>query len=180
MMRRSSLHALLALLLVLPLTGCLFSREIAQTRRDIEKAYPDLRLEKQIVVNLGPLSLKTLGWMSAFVPDPEVDVARSYLKDIRRIKVGVFRSEQPEDIAKLDVGQFGFDEDWEVAVRARQEGEHVWVLYKEEAETVRDLYVVVLGDEELVVARLRGRLDRLLARVMEDHVELGDWVGSTL
>lgn len=179
-MRRLTLSALLAIVIVLPLTGCLFSKEIADTRRDIEKAYPDLHLEKQIVVNLGPLSLKTLGWMAAFVPDPEVDVARRYLRDIRRVKVGVYRSEHPDALAKLDVGQFGFEKEWEVAVRTRQEGEHVWVLYKDDPKTVRDLYVVVLSEEELVVARLRGNLNRLLARVMEDHVELNDWFGANL
>ena len=39
-----------------------------------------------------------------------------------------------------------------------------------------DLYVVVLADEELVLARVQGHLNRLLARVMEDHSDLTRWV----
>ena len=179
-MRRPILHSTLVILLALPLAGCFFSREIADTRRDIEHAYPDLRLEKQIVLNLGPISMRTIGWMAGLVPDPEVDAARAYLKDIRRVKVGVFRAERPDRLARMDVDDFGFEDGWQVAVRARQEGEHVWVLYKEHPETIRDVYVVVLSDEDLVVARLRGNLNRLVARAMEDHVEINEWVGSNL
>lgn len=165
---------ILIVVLVLPLTGCFFSREIANTRRDIESAYPDLRLEKQIVLNLGPLSLRTLGWMTRLVPEDEAEMASRYLRDVSRVKVGVYRAEQPGDFRTLDVRNFGFEKDWEVAVKSRQAGERVWVMYREGAKTVEDLYVVVLSEEELVIARVHGRLERLLARVMEDHVDT--WV----
>ncbi|MEX0601037.1 MAG: DUF4252 domain-containing protein [Rhodothermales bacterium] len=170
--------ALIALLL-LPLAGCFFSREIANTRRDIQKAYPDLQLERQIVLNLGPLSLSTLGWMAGLANDDDVDMARRYVKDVRRVKVGVFRAEHPGALKELDFGRFGFEEGWEVAVKSRQDGERVWVLYRADAETVEDLYVVVLGDEELVVARLSGRLDRLVAGIMKDHGPLEEWVDAS-
>ena len=168
----------LIVLLILPLTGCLFSREIANTRRDIERAHPDLRLEKQIVLNLGPLSLSMVRWMAGLAGDPDAEMAIEYLKDVRRVKVGIFRAEQPDDVRALGEKGFGFEDGWEVAVKTTQDDERVWVLYKENPETVRDLYVVVLSEEELVLARVRGNLDRLLARVMEDHVDLGDWVGE--
>lgn len=166
---------LLVVLLVLPLTGCFFSREIADTRRDIESAYPDLQLEKQIVLNLGPVSLRTLGWMTRLVPEEEADMASRYLRDVSRVKVGVYRAERPDMVKEIDVRRLGFEKDWEVAVRSRRDGERVWVMYREDARTVEDLYVVVLSDEELVIARVHGRLDRLLSRVMEDHVRMQDW-----
>lgn len=170
----------LVILLVLPLTGCLFSREISQTRREIETAYPDLRLEREVVVNLGPISLAMIGWMAGLVPDQDVAVARRYLKDVSRVKVGVFRAEGAAGLQDVDAGLFGFEKGWQVAVKARQEEERVWVLYRDGPETLRDLYVVVLNDEDLVVARVRGRLDRLIARVMEDRDEIGDWIGASM
>lgn len=179
-MRRHARPGLLVILLVLPLAGCLFSREIANTRRDIEKTYPDLQLERQIVLNLGPVSLKMLGWMAGLTHEPEAEMAARYLKDVRRVKVGVFRSEHPDAFGEIGSKGLAFEKGWEVAVKIRQDDGHVWVLYKDEPETVRDLYVVVLSDEDLVIARVRGNLNRLLARVMEDHVEIGDWIGENL
>ena len=45
----------------------------------------------------------------------------------------------------------------------------VWVLYREGYDTVRDLYVLVLSEEELVIASVQGRLDALLQQVVADH-----------
>lgn len=165
---------LLVIVLAMPLTGCFFSREIANTRRDIESAYPDVHLEKQIVLNLGPMSLRTVRWMARLVPDDESDMAARYLRDVRRVKVGVFRAERPEMVEEMDIRRLGFEREWEVAVRMRREGESVWVMYREDDLTVNDLYFVVLDDEDLVIARVHGRLERLLARVMEDHVQMGN------
>lgn len=161
---------LLIVALAVPLTGCFFSREIADTRRDIERAYPQLRLEKQIVLNLGPVTLRTLGWMTRLVPEDETEMVSRYLKDVSRVKVGVFRAERPEVFEQVDVRRLGFEKDWEVAVKTRQDGDRVWVLYREDDQTVSDLYFVVLSEEDLVIARVHGRLESLLARVMADHV----------
>lgn len=161
-------------LLLLPLTGCLFSREIAQTRRDIERAYPDLQLERQIVLNLGPLSIRTVRWITGMLAGEEVDMAARYLRDVSRVKVGVFRSENPHALGAFDAKRVRFDEGWETAVKTQDDESRVWVLYRPEGDTVRDLYVVVLDDEDLAIARVRGNLGRLVSRIMEDHVHLSE------
>ncbi len=170
--------AALVVLLILPLTGCFFSREISGTRRDIERAYPDLELQQQIVVNLGPLSMRTLRWLSGMVPDEEMNMATDYMRDISRVKVGVYRIDNPASLAGFDADEIRFDDEWTTAVKTRDEDSRVWVLYKEGGDSVRDLYVVVLGEDDLAIARIRGNLNRLLARIMEDHVDLDRLVGS--
>ena len=167
-----ALHIVLVVVLTLPLTGCFFSREIAETRRDIERAYPDLRLERQIVINLGPASLRTLRWLSSLVPDEEVDMAADYMRDVSRVKVGVYRSENPSQFDAFDAEALDFDDGWTTAVKSRTEDSRVWVMYRDGGDTVRDLYVVVLGEDDLAIARVRGNLNRLLARIVEDHVDL--------
>lgn len=164
--------AALVVLLILPLTGCLFSREIAQTRRDIERAYPDLRLERQIVLNLGPLSIRTVRWITGMVPDEELDMASDYLRDVSRVKVGVYRTDNPAALQSFDAEKIRFDESWETAVKTRDDESRIWVLYREGGESVRDLYVVVLDNQDLAIARVRGDLNRLLTQIMEDHVDL--------
>ncbi len=162
----------LVTLLLFPLSGCLFSREIANTRRNIERAYPDLRLERQIVLNLGPMSLRTLRWIAGMVSGEEVEMAARYLRDVSRVKVGVYRSENPFALDAFDVSRVRFDEGWKAAVKTQDDDSRVWVLYRDEGDTVRDLYVVVLDDEDLAIARVRGNVGRLLTRVMKDHVDL--------
>lgn len=170
--------AALIVLLIFPLTGCFFSREISGTRRDIERAYPDLRLDQQIVLNLGPLSLRTARWLSEMVPDEEMEMATDYLRDISRVKVGVYKIDNPASLDAFDAGLIRFDDEWETAIKTRDDDSRVWVLYREGGETVRDLYVVVLGDDDLAIARVRGNLNRLLARIMEDHVDLERLAGD--
>ncbi len=175
MMPRKSLLLLLVLLaFVLPLAGCLYSREIAHTRRDLERAYTDARFEREIVLSLGPGSLRVLGWMAGLVPEDEPQMASDYLREISRVKVGVYRVAYLPDLDAFDPPALRrFEgEGWEVAVKTREDDEAVWVLYKERRGEVRDLYVIVLTDEELVLARVKGHLDRLLAKVVEDQHEL--------
>ena len=170
--------AILVTLLLLPLAGCFFSREIANTRRDIEGAYPDLQLERQIVLNLGPVSLRTIRWLAHAMPEDDTNLAVDYLRDVSRVKVGLFRSENPRALDEFDVDRIGFDKTWETAVKTRDSESRVWVLYRERKDTVRDLYVVVLDEEDLAIARIRGNLSRLLTRIMEDHGDLTRLVGS--
>lgn len=179
MMPRKSLLLLLVLLaFVLPLAGCLYSREISRTKRDIERQYPEARFEREIVLSLGPMSLGALGFLAGLVPADEPQMARAYLREISRVKVGVYRVEALPDFDRLELpARSHFKRDgWEVALKALEDDGAVWVLYKERYREVRDLYFVVLSDEELVLARVQGHLDSLLARVLEDHRPLRDLV----
>jgi hypothetical protein len=175
-MQNRILNLLLLLVVSFTASGCLYSREIAHVRRDIEHAYPEMRFDRQIVVSLGPASLRTIGWIARFIPGDEVEMAMDYLHEIRRVKVGVYRSEsvgtarfEPATLKRFRRG------DWHVAVKYREGADAGWILYRENGETVRDLFVVVLSDEDLVVARVEGRLNRLMERLVEDHRHLRVW-----
>ena len=163
---------LIVLLFVLPLTGCFYSREIAQTRRDIERQVPGAAFEREMVVNLGPVSLRTLRWLAGRSSDDDARQARLYLNDLRRVKVGIYRTEHlSPTLDALDLPHFRRFErkGWELALSVREDDEAVWVYYRERHGTVRDLYVVALDDEELVLARVKGHLGRLVTRVMRDE-----------
>jgi hypothetical protein len=170
---------LLTLLVALPsLTGCFYSREIAHVRRDIERQYPEARFERQVVVNAGPVLLRLSKWITRRVDDEDARMAADYLEEVRRVKVGVYRTEHLPDLEKLDLPALRrFQrEGWDVAVRVRDADEAVWVLYRENRYTVRDMYVLVLSDDELVIASIEGRLDRLLQKAIEDHASVSEWV----
>ena len=174
---RTLLLTLAVLTLAMPLSGCFYSREIAHTRRAIER-HTGAEFDRQVVVSIGPRTLRTLGWMVGLAPDDEARMAQDYLHEIRRVKVGVYRAEYLPDLddVALPLGDRFERDGWEVAVQAREGGESMWLLYREYDDEVRDLYVFVLDDENLVLARINGHLNRLFARAMEDHLELRDWV----
>ena len=178
MLYRSGLLTLALVLVAVSLTGCIYSREIAQTRRDLERHYPDARFDREIVINVGPSSLHTLGWLAGLAPEDEAQMARDYLYEIDRVKVGIYRVERLPDLDDFDPPALQRFErgGWEVAVKARQDDGVVWVLYRERYGAVRDMYAIVLSDEELVLARVKGHLNNLLEKVMDDHYELRNFV----
>jgi len=164
----------------LPLAGCFYSREIAHTRRDLERHYPDADFDQKVVVSLGPASLHTLGWLAGLAPEEEAQMAHDYLSEIDRVKVGVYEVRRLPDLDDFDPPSlFRFERDgWEVAVKAQEDEEIIWVLYREQYDEVRDIYAIVLNDDELVLARVQGHLNRLLERVMDDHHELRNFVAD--
>lgn len=175
-MRTRVAYLLIGGCLLTTLSGCFISREIAHARRDVERAYPGMRLERQIVVNLGPLSLRTLGWIAGLAADENAEQVRDYLRDVRRLKVGYYRMDNSAaekwpsvEMRDATAQRLSFERRWEVALRVRNEESHVWVLYREAHGAVRDLCIVTLTGGEFVVVRAGGRLDRLLLRILEDH-----------
>ena len=167
------------LLACLLLSGCLYSREIAHTRHAVERAYPAARFEREVVLSFGPVSLLTARLLTGLMPD-EAEEVRPYLRSIRRVKVGVYRTENLPPLGDVDLPRLRRlrERGWETLAAVREEDQTVWVLYRERRGTVRDLYVLALGEEELVVVRLKGRLDRLLRHALKEHggeLDLSDW-----
>ncbi len=161
-------------LLLLCASGCFYSREMAHTRREIERRNPGLALRRRVVLGLGPATLGAAGRLVSLSRDDEARTVRAYLRDVRRLKLGVY------DVRGLGGGgdlplrytPEGGRRPWETAVKVRDEGEAVWVLYRERRGAVRELMVVALSDEELVVAKLEGRLERLLERAIAEQDSL--------
>ncbi len=56
---------------------------------------------------------------------------------------------------------------WETVLDVRDEGEQVLLLARGRGGEIRDALVVAYDGEEVVLARLRGRLDRIVDRMLE-------------
>lgn len=154
--------------------GCLWAPELDHVRKDIESQIPGAVFNREFAISLGPLSLGLLRLVAALAPVE--DDERAYLKDISKVKVAVYeidnmprepRIEVPRRLRKLLD-----DKGWDIAVRMRDDGETVWVLYKARDDEVRQMYVVVMDEEELVLARVEGHLDRLFERAVSERFDL--------
>ncbi len=169
-MHRAVTYVLLAAALPTLLSGCIYSRELSQTRREIERQVPEARIEQELVLNLGPASLRFASWMAGLPDAVESDMARRYLREVKRVKVGVYSIDGPAEPAPLDFSRMPRFQrgGWDVAARVRDEGETVWVLYRENRSTIRDLFVIVYTPTELVMARVNGRVSEIVRQVMAD------------
>jgi len=161
----------LCLSVCLSLSGCLYSSEIAHVRRDIEREFPGSSFDREFVLTVGPGFFNTLGWIAEHVDDHETRRIGEYMAEIRRVKVGVYRTESLpyEGNLELEELQRFRRNGWQVAAKVRDDDELVWVLYRERYDEVRDIFVLSLDNDELVIVRVEGNLNRLLEKIVADE-----------
>jgi hypothetical protein len=171
--QRPTAHKLLALVAVTMLfSGCfsLSARELAEVRRELENQMPEARFEKEIELSLGRMTMGTVKWLCLVIPDARE--ARKYLKDISGVSVAVYEVESLPPLNEVELPKrlkrLLEDKGWDVLIKAREEDQIVWILYQERRSSIRNLYVLALEPDELVLMSLRGRLDRLFAQALEE------------
>lgn len=150
-------------------TGCLWAPNLAQVRKDIEQQLPGVHFDKQIELTLGRLSLMFARLVTAFVPDARD--AHRYLRDVNRVELAVYNADRvsagkvsmPDRLRSMQER-----EGWELAVKIQEDDDLVWVLYRIDDEKIKEVFVVVLGDGDLVMVKAQGRLERLVAYALAE------------
>ncbi len=178
-----------AVLLVLSSTfaaGCWFRGPGRDLRREVAQL-SDLRLDREFGLRMGRPTLffvrqgVRIAGMADEIP----------LRGVRRVEVGVYRvlgarpgarrsngatpaalgaAARGDDANELCRMRFA---EWEPVVRVCDGDEHVLLFARIEDDSIQGLLVVVQDDEEVVLVRARGKLDRLLERVVELAEEEG-------
>lgn len=161
--------------LSLSLSGCLWAPDLDRIRKDIEKQIPGASFDCEIAVSLGPVALAAARCALALAPDARE--ARGYLSDVRSVEVAVYEARDlPADFrvrlpAALE--RMVEEDGWEIAVKTLERDETAWVLCKEDDGSAGGICVVVLGDGELVLARVRGDLVETLKRALRENAGPG-------
>jgi hypothetical protein len=154
--------ALAVILCAVLLGGCFGAGELGRMRREVERQQPEARYKRVVEMTMGPMSLGLVKFVGAFVP--QIAHEHEMLKEIHRIKVGVYEAEHtPEGGLRLpDPLDFVVDRHgWETMAKMRDQSEAAWVLYRADGEQINQFYVVVLDDETMVMARIEGSMNRL-------------------
>ncbi|MBI4720192.1 MAG: DUF4252 domain-containing protein [Chitinivibrionia bacterium] len=165
--------AVFVLAAIAGMPGCLGAPDLAAVRNDIFRQIPGASCDKEIELTLGPVALALARVITAVVPDAR-DAGR-YLSDLTRVEVGVYNVSEvsagnvsmPERLKNLQE-----DGDWELAVRARDDRQFVWVFYRADESRVKEIYIVALDAEELVMVRAKGRLERLVGYALSECKEI--------
>jgi len=155
-MRRIAIPILLGALLAAP--GCVRLTGPDNVSRQLSyEAGVDLQQEIGLTVTRSGIWLakKGLKWAD------DVDIS---LDGLRRVEVGIYtvKGTRGETAEALDVNVFPTE--WDTWVHVQDEGEQVFVMVRagDEPEVIRGMLVVVAEEEEWVVVRMYGDLDRIL------------------
>jgi hypothetical protein len=163
------LPAVLTLFAVL--CGCVESSMVARTRMDLEDELPEAQFEKEFAIRLGRLTTAFVKPVAFFDLEDE-DQEEQILRRIHRVHFATYTVEDfPENLdgrslASLDRRMQ--KQGWARMVRTREDQDLTWVYVRENKEEIRDLLVVVLAYDEMIIVRVGGRLDQMMADLIAD------------
>jgi Domain of unknown function (DUF4252) len=164
-----------AVLLTVPVAnGCMWAPELTDVKQQIAQQLPDTGFRKDVTLSLGPVTLALARTITGLIPDARE--ARGYLHDVSRVQVAVYNVYSAGDVTSLDTPkrlQELLDDGWEMAVRVRDDDQVAWLLYRLDDKSVREMFVVVMDKDDLVLVKLKGHLEKLIAHALEEPH--GDW-----
>jgi len=107
---------------------------------------------------------------------------RDYLSDIHQVEVAAYQLKGLDSTqttqATAAIARLLKRQGWEVLVKASEPQEMLWVVYRAGGDVIEDLYVIALDKGgQLVLVKVDGRLDRIIARALEDrNLQVNDLV----
>lgn len=151
-------------------SGCLWAPDLDQVRKELESQIPGASFKREFAISLGPVSLALARTVTRLVPDARE--AHTYLEEIRHVRVAIYEIASMPEGSHLRMPRQMEElrsEGWEVAARVKEGNDHVWVLYREKKGKVSELFITVVGKDELVLVRADGHLDRLVEKAMANE-----------
>lgn len=150
---------LAASMLALSAAGCMTYRGPVGVEAMIERK-AHVELHREMGFKLGLISTKiATSIMHRYDDDQD-------FRDLRGIGVVVFdvtgHTGDAQPITATDLGLEG----WQPVIQSRSEGEQLLVLTKTGDEEIREMMLLSIDNDEVVVARMKGRLDRLIAKTI--------------
>lgn len=166
MIRFSALAALVLL------SGCT-SFELAGVRNDLARQLPEAEIGEGYSMAFGGLSLGLARWLTGFADDEGGEMAALVLEDVRRVRFGRYDVNGTVDGRRLAMPgrlrRYVERDDWIPLAAFRQQAEAGWILYREDGDTITDLFAVVLNQEELILARISGDLSAVVMNVIREQ-----------
>ena len=158
-------------LAALLIAGCA-SLEVDRLRYEIAREHPEVKIGEGLSMSFGRVSLGFARWIVGASEDDEGVLAGLVLGEVRRVRVGVFPLEGTLDTDRVTMPRrlrrLVERNGWVPLVTFREEGEAGWVIYREQGDTITDLFTVVMGEDQLVMARVSGDVGAIVQHVLQD------------
>jgi hypothetical protein len=120
-----------------------------------------VQLDREFGIKLGWTSTKI---MLSFMDDEDEP---AFGCDLDGIGVATYTIPAGARKVRLDPKRLGLG-DWDTAIRARDADGDVLLVTREKRGKVRELILVVIDDEEVVLGRLKGDLGALVEKMVHD------------
>ncbi|GAB5535365.1 MAG: hypothetical protein Rubg2KO_16140 [Rubricoccaceae bacterium] len=168
----------IAMVGLLASSGCM-SLEMTRLRNHIDRGVPEAEIGKGFAVSFGFLTMGTARTVLALSDDGDEStaMARALLRNVRKVKIGRYHVNGRvalTDIESPPIFDAYEERGWIPVVTIRETDELVWVMAKEKRDDLRDLLVVVLSDDELVLAKMSGNLTEAVTAAMAES----DWASQ--
>ena len=152
------------------LGGCVEPSMVAETRWEIENGLPGASFEREHAFRLGRVSMSMVKPIALWaLKDSEEE--QQMIRSIRRVDLAVY--EVLSFPAVVEAKQLrGLEEKlgrkgWVPMVRTKEDNEITWVFSRENrAGEIKDLFVVSVDGSEVVMVRVGGRLDKVMAELI--------------
>jgi hypothetical protein len=157
--------ALVAALVALGLgTSCLTYRGPRGVREQLESQM-GVELDREFGIKLGFLSTKLASGIARMASDEPLP-----LRGISGIGVVTYNLPPSKDREQRSLRELKLD-GWETLLRVRDHGDDATVLARMDGEHIRGLLFVVKDDDEVTIAKIRGRLERMLETAINQSLE---------
>lgn len=173
----------LLLLAALLLSGCT-SFELTRVRNDVDRT-PGVEVGDGYAVAFGRLSVGTLRTGLRFGDDAESAALRDALGQVRKVQVARYRLDAAPPLTEVETPRTVtryVRRGWTPAVIARDDEAAVWLLARDSKRgELRDLLLVTMLPQELIVAKLSGNLTEAAGAFFQriEVAGLGDLLGGS-
>lgn len=167
-----------ALMTLMTATGCT-SFEMTRLRNHIDREVPQADVGEGFALSFGRLTMGTARTALALSDDNDEStaMARAMLRNVRKVQVGKYEVHGHLDLGTVSTPSI-FDayerKGWIPVATVREPDEAVWIMAKEKHDDLRDLLVVVLSTDELIVAKMSGNLTEAVTAAMAES----DWASN--
>ena len=150
--------------------GCAFHPDLERIEKIMARELEPAKLETALKLKLGP---GLLSWAKLVCnwADVEDDV-RECVAEIQDVEVAVYEIHGPRSVQPIRASEPVRERleraGWEMVVKVREEEELCWVFYRPEGSLINEFYIIAMNDK-LVLAKVQGRFDPMVAEVLEDH-----------
>ena len=168
-MRKANIVFLISGIFVLLFFGCV-TNEFNSVQKSIEKEIYPADMKTHFKLSLGSIMLFPLKTIVHLIDtEDEID---SYLDNIGKIQVGIYKiknNKTPRGIIFKNVEKKINDLGWETFIRVRDKKSTVNLFYKLIDEQNAGLFAVILDDNRLIIAEIKGELDQIIEKAIREH-----------
>ena len=153
-------------------SGCT-SFEMTRLANHIDRDLPDTEIGEGFALSFGALTMGSARTALAIADDGDgsTEIARVVLRHVKRVQIGTYDVHGAADLSRTRSPRVfaAYERDgWHPVVTVREADEVVWILAREKHDDLRDLLVVMLDHDELMVAKLSGNLSRAVTAAIQE------------